>query len=268
MFSQQCTQRQQATNRQPAARNTRRAARTLRSGALWVAVAALASTGACTSLPMAESGFAAARYSTLAPLASAPTAPRIENVALPTARRSNSLYAPNIAIGDSLLAATVTRLRRMSPSFDSAITAIEQSGIPVVIGTESQLRSQLPPGYGYVNGWQALTAVYPLTPNGARGKPIDHFAVIVRMGDLRAALAASTTHADSSLFNRYVERVLAHEIYGHLLPQLELGKTAPIACDDPTSGADWYSACVMQRERRVMAQLVTARGTYATLGTH
>ncbi|MGH7669881.1 MAG: hypothetical protein ACRENQ_10355 [Gemmatimonadaceae bacterium] len=183
------------------------------------------------------------------------------------AHRSSALYAPNIAIGDSLLAATVTKLRARSPAFDSAIVAIEASGIPVVIGTAVQLRDQLPPGYQYVGGWQALTAVYPLTSKGSRGRPIEHVAVIVRLSELRAALRAGATKSDSALFNRFIERVVAHEIYGHLMPQLALGKTAPIACDDPTSAADWYSACVMQRERHVMAQLVEARGTYAALGT-
>jgi hypothetical protein len=137
-----------------------------------------------------------------------------------------------------------------------------------VIGTAEQLKDQTPPGYRYVKGWQAVTAIYPLTPTNAPGKPIDHFSVIVRLTDLRAALQTAATPEDSALFNRYVERVVAHEIYGHLLPQLQLGKTAPIACDDPTSSANWYSACVMQRERRVMAQLVESRGTYAELGTH
>ncbi|HEY5218962.1 MAG TPA: hypothetical protein VIJ16_04090 [Gemmatimonadaceae bacterium] len=177
------------------------------------------------------------------------------------------LYAPNIAIGDSTIAATIVRMRKLSPAFDSAMMTLERSGIPVVIGTARQLRDQLPPGYEHVSGWQALTAVYPLTANNAPGKAIEHVAVIVRLQDLRTALgAAAHTAEDTAAYNRYLERVIGHEIYGHLMPQLEYGKTAPIACDDPTSGADWYSACVMQRERHVMAELSEARGTYATIG--
>jgi hypothetical protein len=118
-----------------------------------------------------------------------------------------------------------------------------------------------------VTGWQALTAIYPLTPANAPGRPIDHFSVIIRLSDLRAALTASHSAADTALFDRYIERVVAHEIYGHLIPQLRFGKTTPIVCDDPESAADWYSACVMQRERHVMTQLVESRGTYAILGT-
>ncbi len=239
----------------------------LRAGrrmASWSAVVILALSAACASVPMGGSGFAA-RYTSLGtPGTAIPAVP----AAMRASRTAPSLYAPNIAIGDSLLAATVARLRRLSPAFDSAIATIEASGIPVVIGTAKQLRDQLPPGYRYVGGWQALTAVYPLTSNGDRGRPIEHVAVIVRLSDLQAALRGDTTEADSAAFDHFVERVVAHEIYGHLMPQLELGKTAPIACDDPTGSADWYSACVMQRERHVMAQLSSARGTYATLGTH
>ena len=238
--------------------------RTLRKGAAWLAIGMLMSSAACTSLQVNAGAPALERYSSLAP---APATSRRVTLASAHAGPASSLYAPNIAIGDSLLSATVTRLREMSPAFDSAIVAIENSGIPVVIGTATQLRDQLPPGYGSVGGWQALTAVYPLTPSNARGKPIDHFAVIVRLTDLRAALHGDATKADSALFTRFVERVLAHEIYGHIMPQLAMGKTAPIACDDPTSGATWYSACVMRRERHVMAEVLTARGTFATIGT-
>jgi hypothetical protein len=235
----------------------------LRTALRWAALLAVAASAACTSMPVAGSSFGTTRYSALAPMHATSRA-----ASFAAERTPSSLYAPNIAIGDSLLSATVSRLRRLSPSFDSAIVAIEQSGIPVVIGTAEQLKDQMPPGYRYVKGWQAVTAIYPLTPTNAPGKPIDHFSVIVRLTDLRAALQTAATPEDSALFNRYVERVVAHEIYGHLIPQLKLGKTAPIACDDPTSGVDWYSACVMQRERHVMAQLVEARGTYAELGTH
>lgn len=240
-----------------------RAARAL---AGWAAVAVLGFSAACASLQVNAPSFASARYATT-PAMGASVGDSPAQTA-PASHHPSSLYAPNIAIGDSVLQAAVVRLRRRSPSFDSAIVAIEQSGIPVVIGTEKQLRDQLPPGYRYVGGWQALTAVYPLTDNGARGRPIEHVAVVVRISELHAALAHDTSSADTTLFNRFVERVVAHEIYGHLMPQLALGKTAPIACDDPTSAADWYTACVMRRERHVMAQLAQSRGTYAILGTH
>ena len=226
-----------------------------------VALAAIVVSTACTSMPVAGASFGTTqRLSLLSALSVT------RNFSFAGHRFPSHLYAPNIAIGDSLLRATVVRLRRLSPSFDSAIVAIENSGIPVVIGTAEQLKDETPPGYRHVDGWQALTAIYPLTADGARRKPINHFAVIVRLRDLRQALAGANTPEDSARLSRYVERVVAHEIYGHLMPQLQLGKTAPVACADPTSGADWYTACVMQRERRVMAQLVEARGTYASLG--
>lgn len=218
---------------------------------------------ACSSLPMPHTGLAPMRYSELPPAMSFGA-----RVASNTLAQS-PLYAPNIAIGDSVLAATIVRMRVQSPAFDSAMTALERSGIPTVIGTSRQLRAQLPPGYRYVRGWQALTAFYPLTPNDAPGRRIEHIAVIVRLSDLESALhLAGSTPADTVMFSRYLERVIGHEIYGHLMPQLALGRTAPIACDDPTSGADWYTACVMRRERTVMAQLTEARGDSAILGTH
>ncbi len=240
-----------------------------RSAARWPLTAAAASVlAACSSLQTGGAAFASLRSSSVAPAASFASsqsfAERVANNSLAT----NPLYAPNIAIGDSTLAVTIIRLRRLSPAFDSAMAALEHSGIPVVIGTEQQLRKQLPSGYAQASGWQAVTAFYPLTPTDARGKRIEHIAVIVRLAGLQSALGGpGRTADDTAMFNRYLERVLAHEIYGHTMPQIAYGKTAPIVCDDPTSGADWYTACVMVRERHVAEQIAESRGTYTMLDT-
>jgi hypothetical protein len=226
------------------------------------AVSALAAfaCAACSSLQFSAASMGGARYSEIAPASTlrAPVAFASRSESSP--RAASTLYARNIAIGDSTIAKTITRMRTLSPAFDSAVAALERSGIPVVIGTARQLKSQLPPGYAQVSGWQAVTAFYPLTPDGGRGRRIEHIAVVVRLAALESALRTdATTPDDSAVVERYLERVLAHEIYGHIMPQIAVGKTAPIACDDPTDGDDWYSACVMQRERHVAAQLSEAR---------
>jgi hypothetical protein len=165
-----------------------------------------------------------------------------------------------LVINDSLLARTIARIRTLSPAFDSAMVAVEHAGVPVYIGTDVELRKQIPWGFQRIAEWEAITTTYPLTPEGARGRPIEHAAVIVRLEPLREALLASSTSPnDISLIERHLERVLGHEIYGHLMPQLQLGLTAPIACDDPQSAETWYDACVMQRERHVVAELTLAR---------
>jgi len=249
----------------PATRITRVAGRSTRWAVRVIAAAvAVAMLAACSSL-QSRASVDGVRYSSVAPVN--PSAAFAAHLAANTLAES-PLYARNIAIGDSTIAATIVRLRRYSPAFDSAMVAIERSGIPVVIGTARQLRDQLPPGYGHVNGWQALTAFYPLTPTNAPGRRIEHIAVIVRLSSLASAMQAhGRTPQDTLLYDRYLERVLGHEIYGHLMPQLQMGRTAPIVCDDPTSGATWYSACVMQRERLVMAQVSAAQGKRALAGT-
>ncbi|HVB32291.1 MAG TPA: hypothetical protein VNE60_12245 [Gemmatimonadaceae bacterium] len=235
----------------------------LRHGATWIRIGFVASAlSACASLQPGASSLGTLRYSAFVPSPALGAPAASAAVGRPELRRSN------VVIRDSILGETIARMRAQSPSFDSAMVAIEQSGIPVVIGTRRELRDQVPPGYRSVGGWQAVTAIYPLTPTNAPGRPIDHFSVIIRMSELRHALLdVGATSADSTMFDRYIERVLGHEIYGHLWPQLESHRTAPIACDDPTSGADWYDACVMKRERHVVAELTMARGTGATLGT-
>ena len=137
----------------------------------------------------------------------------------------------------------------------------------VYIGTDVELRKQIPWGLARIPDWQAITTTYPLTAEGARGRPIEHAAVIVRLEPLREALVDATTPpSDVNLIERHLERVLAHEIYGHLMPQLQLGMTAPIACDDPQSAETWYDACVMTRERHVVAELTLARNAALNVG--
>lgn len=254
-----------ATRHTPPTRTARVLGRATRRAMIPIAASlAVATFAACSSL-QPRAAFDGARYASLAPVS-----PSVAFAPRPTGNTfaEAPLYARNIAIGDSTIAATIVRLRRYSPAFDSAMVAIERSGIPVVIGTARQLRDQLPPGYGHVSGWQALTAFYPLTPTNAPGRRIEHIAVIVRLTSLASAMrAGGRTPQDSLLFDRYLERVLGHEIYGHVMPQLQMGRTAPIVCDDPTSGADWYSACVMRRERLVMAQVSAAQGTFVMAAT-
>ncbi len=235
----------------------------------WVLIAVAASLfAACSSLQTGGASFGDRQYSLVAPAAAFAGSPSFADRVASNSLAESPLYARNIAIGDSTLAATIIHMRKLSPAFDSAMTAIEQSGIPLVIGTARQLRRELPPGYAQVSGWQALTAFYPLTRTGAPGRRIEHIAVIVRLSGLQSALrTAGSTADDSAMFNRYLERVLAHEIYGHAMPQIASGETAPIACDDPTGAGDWYSACVMQRERHVEAQISKARRASAALGT-
>ncbi|HVA56986.1 MAG: hypothetical protein WBQ26_14500 [Gemmatimonadaceae bacterium] len=251
------------------ARFFRAADRPVLRSARWAFVILAASIfSACSSLQTGGASFGSLRYSSIAPAAAFGPSTSFADRLASNSLAGAPLYAPNIAIGDSTLAATIIRMRKLSSAFDSAMTALERSGIPIVIGTERQLKDQLPPGYAQVTGWQALTAFYPLTPNNARGRHIEHIAVVVRLAGLESALReAGRTADDTAMFNRYLERVLGHEIYGHTMPQIAYGKTAPIVCDDPTSGADWYSACVMQRERHVAAQISASLGTYALVGT-
>ena len=176
-----------------------------------------------------------------------------------------STTGSKVVISDTLLAKTIVRIRALSPAFDSAMVALVHSGITVFIGGDVELKKQIPKALQRMDEWQAVTTTYPLTPVGGRGRPIEHAAVIVRLEPLREALlAVSNSAADVALIERYLERVLAHEIYGHLMPQLQLGRTAPIACDDPDNAETWYSACVMVRERHVVAELSRARRSAAS----
>ncbi|MGE0816349.1 MAG: hypothetical protein AB7O28_26270 [Vicinamibacterales bacterium] len=67
-------------------------------------------------------------------------------------------------------------------------------------------------------------------------------------------------------FDADLERVLAHEVYGHAVPYLEAGHVSG-RCADPVAGAPATSACAVQRENVIRAELRLGRRTDHALGS-
>lgn len=63
-----------------------------------------------------------------------------------------------------------------------------------------------------------------------------------------------------------IERILAHEVYGHAVPYLEVGHVSG-RCADPGPGDDVTSACAIRRENVIRAELRLGRRTDAALGS-
>jgi len=63
-----------------------------------------------------------------------------------------------------------------------------------------------------------------------------------------------------------VERVLAHEVYGHAVPYLEAGHLSG-RCADPEPGMPATAACAIRRENVIRAELRLGRRTDAGLGS-
>lgn len=63
-----------------------------------------------------------------------------------------------------------------------------------------------------------------------------------------------------------LERVLAHEVYGHAVPYLEAGHLSG-RCPDPEPGVPASAACAIRRENVIRAELRLGRRTDAGLGS-
>lgn len=63
-----------------------------------------------------------------------------------------------------------------------------------------------------------------------------------------------------------IERILAHEVYGHAVPYLEAGHVSG-RCADPGPGDDVTSACAIRRENIIRSELRLGRRTDAALGS-
>jgi hypothetical protein len=66
-------------------------------------------------------------------------------------------------------------------------------------------------------------------------------------------------------FHADLERVLAHEVYGHAVPYLLAGHLSG-RCADPPAGTSAADACAIQRENVIRTELRLGRRTDAALG--
>lgn len=158
-----------------------------------------------------------------------------------------------VAVMNPLLAERIARIASRSPSFRTDWDMIRRSGVPIAIGTEDQLNGALPRWYrSNPSRWVGVTVV---NAGGLRGG-LEDAVVALRVGALRR-IAHQRAGDANARFLAELDRVLIHEIYGHLAPIIAAGDPLEECPDHARRGE--AKPCVQVREERVAGEIARSR---------
>jgi hypothetical protein len=163
---------------------------------------------------------------------------------------------------DQVLRDALTRIARGSPSWRDAVGRVSADQRRVLVLTPSEVVVQTADGERLVPfDRSSLAEAAPIVDEAGQ---VETVVVVVNVDGIR------TVHErNGSLpgeFDADLERVLAHEVYGHALPYLEAGHVTG-RCPDPLPGEPATTACAIQRENVIRAELRLGRRTDAALGS-
>lgn len=165
----------------------------------------------------------------------------------------------SVRIIDPLLAQRITSLGQRSATWQAAMDTLRATGFDVVIAQPAQIRAKVPGLEHYAA--HHLGEVLP--QRDERGR-LTGAVVTIDLPRLRrmwqlARLPPSVLTAD-------IERILIHEIYGHVVP-LAQSRRLSGGCPDPRPGQPPSSSCAIRRENRIRAELgLESRTTYDLRG--
>jgi hypothetical protein len=148
------------------------------------------------------------------------------------------------ALQDSL-----DRLFARSASWRAALAAVERLGRKAVVVTPKQVRVK-DPNSGKIRSFDAdvIAEVQPLAEHETR---VDAVVIVVNLDLLERLQGPMTTIGD---FEDDLDRILAHEVYGHAFPYLLAGDLSG-KCADPVKGQRAEDACAIKRENEIRAEL-------------
>lgn len=144
---------------------------------------------------------------------------------------------------------SLQRLADRSAAWRAAAKEIERLGRKAVVVTPKQVRVH-DPRDGAVRSFDqdVLAEVQPLAEHETR---VDAVVVVVNVELLQRLQAPMTTIGD---FEDDLDRIIAHEVYGHAFPYLLAGDLSG-KCADPASGQRAEDACAIKRENEIRAEL-------------
>lgn len=154
-----------------------------------------------------------------------------------------------------VLKASVDRLSAGSAAWRGAVDAVRNTGRRVIIVTPNQVR-MIEEGNGEPKPFDesVLAEVQPIADASQRVEVVVVVINLTRLEDLQRR-AATVSDFESDL-----DRILAHEVYGHAVPYLLAGHLSG-KCADPVAGQRASDACAIQRENEVRGQLGLGRRT-------
>lgn len=159
----------------------------------------------------------------------------------------------NVRIVDPLLRERLTSLGRRSATWRAAMDSLRATGFEVVIAQPKQIRAEVPGLEHYAA--QHLGEVLPLrNPQGEMSGAV----VTVDLPRLRGLW--QRTGLPRSVLAADIDRILIHEVYGHVLPLAQTRRLSG-GCPDPGPGEPASSSCAIRRENKIRAELGLERRT-------
>ncbi len=138
-----------------------------------------------------------------------------------------------LVVWNPVLAASVQRLEAESRSWRDAIAAVKATGRRALLVTSDQAKGSIDPA--------TLAQLLPISDLPSR---VDSVLIVVNLELLQKLSGLSVRDVD---FEDDVDRIVAHEVYGHAIPLLLSGTMAG-NCADPVSGQSAIASCAIQRE--------------------
>lgn len=160
--------------------------------------------------------------------------------ALPVAVSAQERDANPIVVSDPVLVASVHRLASESPSWRDAIAAVAVTGRRAYLVSSDVIKGALED--------DSLAQVHPL-PDAQ-----SHVDAVLIVVNLELLLKLSGLPAKAADFEDDLDRILAHEVYGHAVPFLLAGNMSG-KCADPAAGQSAIASCAVQRENVIRREM-------------
>lgn len=154
----------------------------------------------------------------------------------------------------------VARIAKGSASWRAAMASLARSARRAVLVTPDDVVVQdAASGLSSTFDRSELAEVAPVADADGRVGQVLVVVNVERLQEIHARLGSlpGEFHAD-------LDRVLAHEVYGHAVPYLQSGHLSG-RCSDPAPGAPATDACAIRRENVIRAELGLGRRTDAGL---
>lgn len=167
--------------------------------------------------------------------------------------------ADTVSATDPVLRAALDRIYRRSQTWRAAIDDLAVTGRRALVLTPAQVVVREAADGGRAEAFDpgTLAAVSPVPDVEGRVSVVlvvVNLPLLEALHERRGSLPAEV-EAD-------LDRLLAHEIYGHALPLLSAGHVSG-RCPDPAPGQRATDACAVQRENVIRAELSLGRRTDA-----
>jgi len=148
--------------------------------------------------------------------------------------------ADPLEVWHPVLAASVERLALKSPSWRDALSAVAATGRRTVVTATDKVAGPFD-----VN---ALAQAHPIVDDQQR---IETVVVVINI-ELMQRLSGLPVKAVQ--FEDDLDRILAHEVFGHAIPYLLAGSLAG-HCADPAQGQRATDACAIKRENLIRKEV-------------